>query len=250
MTGTAVQTRRELRKTYRLSVAVIPTHRPCLRVGLPLRVFATQAAKREAVVREILALISQGRAVLVGTPSVEASEALSAVLKQQQIEHEVLNALHHAREAAIVARAGQTGRVTIATNMAGRGTDILLDATVRAAGGLHVIATEMHSSQRIDRQLVGRAARQGDPGSYQFFLSWEDELLRCVPPDELKKWRQRASATPSGELSAKTSSKFRSAQRRLERQHAKQRKQLLKAEKARQQQHRQMGLDPYLELTE
>jgi preprotein translocase subunit SecA len=250
MTGTAVQARRELRRAYRLSVAVIPTHRPCLRKGLAVRVFATQAAKRQAVVEEIQALVAQGRAVLVGTPSVEASEALSAVLTQQQIEHETLNARQHAREAAIVAKAGQTGRVTIATNMAGRGTDILLDATVRGAGGLHVVATEMHSSKRIDRQLVGRAARQGDPGSFQFFLSLEDELLRCLPAKVVAAWRRKAPAASHGELPSAWSSGFRGAQRRLERQHAEQRKRLLKAEKERQKRHRQMGLDPYLELTE
>ena len=250
MTGTAVQARRELRRGYKLSVSVIPTHRPCLREGLPNRVFATQAAKWQAILEEVQRLIESGRAILCGTPSVHASEALSAILTEKGIEHEVLNAYQHEREASIVGKAGEKGRVTIATNMAGRGTDIILDEHVRKSGGLHVIATEFHSSKRIDRQLVGRAARQGDPGSFQFFLSLEDELLRCLPDAKVMAYRASARPNAQGEISGSWVKMFRRTQRFLEKQHSKQRKGLLKAEKERHKRHREMGLDPFLELTE
>ena len=170
MTGTAVQARKEFRKSYRLGVSVIPTNRPCIRTSRQPRVFTTLQAKWQAVTEETERLIQQGAAVLIGTPSVEASEALGPLLTQRCLEHQILNARYHELEAEIVARAGHVGRVTIATNMAGRGTDIILDNAVRDRGGLQVLATEMHSSIRIDRQLVGRSARQGDPGCYQFFF--------------------------------------------------------------------------------
>lgn len=250
MTGTAVQARRELRHTYRLKVTVIPTNKKCIRHRRPTRVFATLAAKHQAVATQIKQLTDEGRAVLVGTPSVEASEALGARLEKAGIEHQILNARFHAQEAAIVAQAGQPRRVTIATNMAGRGTDILLDPSVQANGGLQVIATEMHTSARIDRQLIGRAARQGDPGSYQFFLSLEDELLRCLEAARRQRLCKQAVPDSKGELPAGWVSLFRRTQRFLERQHRKQRKSLLKAEKHRSQAYRNMGLDPYLELTE
>ena len=134
--------------------------------------------------------------------------------------------------------------------MAGRGTDIILDEDVRKSGGLHVIATEYHSSKRIDRQLVGRAARQGDPGSFQFFLSLEDELLRCLPDAKVKAYRDSARPDAKGEIAATWVKMFLRTQRFLEKQHTKQRKGLLKAEKDRHKRHREMGLDPFLELTE
>jgi preprotein translocase subunit SecA len=250
MTGTASPARRELKRTYKLSVSVIPTHRPCIRQGLPPRIFLTMTQKQHAVADEILRLRKEGRAVLVGTPSVEASEALGELLKARDIPHQILNALFHEQEAEIVSHAGRFGRVTIATNMAGRGTDIHLDPDVSRSGGLHVIATEMHSSARIDRQLVGRAARQGDPGSYQFFLSLEDELLRCLSPDARKKKAATAQPDANGELPTSWLGYFQATQRFLERQHAKDRKNLLRAERQRNEQHRKMGLDPCLELTE
>ncbi|REJ88910.1 MAG: translocase [Planctomycetota bacterium] len=250
MTGTAVQAAGELRKVYRARVSVIPTHRPCLRRRFPPRVFSSLAAKRRAVAAEVSRLIGLGRAVLVGTPSVTASEGLRRVFEEQGIPHVVLNAVHHAREAEIVAEAGQPGRVTIATNMAGRGTDILLHADVRAAGGLHVIATEMHTSSRVDRQLVGRCARQGDPGSFQFFLSLEDELLSTLPPRDREALLRTAAAAPERELPSSQASIFVRAQRRLERMHAKQRKNLLKQEQLQRKRCREMGLDPFLEITE
>ena len=250
MTGTGVQVASELRRTFRLKTTVIPTHRPCIRRGLPTRVFATLAAKNTAIVTEIVHLRAANRSILVGTPSVERSELLARALKEVGIPHKVLNARFHKEEAEIVSRAGVAGAVTIATNMAGRGTDIILDDDVRKSGGLHVIATEMHSSYRIDRQLVGRAARQGDPGTYQFFLSLEDELLRCLDFKRLTRIRAAARPWAGGELSSAWLRFFRRTQRFLERQHAKQRKQLLKAEKMRTETYEKMGLDPFLEMTD
>ncbi|RMG36055.1 MAG: translocase [Planctomycetota bacterium] len=250
MTGTAVQAAREIRKTYGLSVTAIPTHRPCIRKGYPPRIFIDMRSKRQAIVEEIERLLAARRAVLVGTPSVEASEALGALLKARGIEHQILNARNPEREAEIVAQAGRSGRVTVATNMAGRGTDIRLTEELKRAGGLHVIATELHTSKRIDRQLVGRAARQGDPGSYQFFLSLEDELLRCIDPKKLDRIRRRARPDRKGELPRRWFRFFVRTQRYLERMHYKQRKDLQKADKQRQRAYRSMGLDPCLELTE
>ena len=250
MTGTAQPVRRELSKSYGLRVTVIPTHRPCIRQPLPPRVFATLAAKRAAVADEVAQHHAAGRAVLVGTPSVEASEALSALLESQGLSHQVLNARHHAREAQIVLEAGQPGRITIATNMAGRGTDILLHDDVRTAGGLHVIATEMHTAGRIDRQLVGRAGRQGDPGSFRFFLSLEDELLQSLTPAQQETLARQARPDARGELPAGWLGVFRKTQRRLERLHAGQRRNLLRQEQQVAREHALMGLDPYLELTE
>jgi preprotein translocase subunit SecA len=250
MTGTAVQSRRELHATYAISVSPIPTNRPCIRTGSPHRIFATLEHKRRAVVQEVARMHAAGRAVLVGTPSVDASEALGRALEGCGIEHQILNARWHEKEAEIVARAGETSSVTIATNMAGRGTDIQLDEKVRAAGGLHVIATEMHSSARIDRQLVGRAARQGDPGSYQFFLSLEDELLRVLKPEKLARLRRSAKPNAEGELSLTWLGLFRRTQRFLEKMHRKERKHLLRHERQRSDAHNHMGLDPFLELTD
>jgi len=254
MTGTAISLRAEMRRTYRMQVTAIPTHRPCIRTGLAPRVFATWQAKAEAIAAEIEAMLADGRSVLVGTPSIEASERLSRTLLERSLHHEVLNARFLKEEAAIVSQAGRRGQVTIATNMAGRGTDIILEDEVRRHGGLHVIATEIHSSARIDRQLVGRAARQGDPGSYRFFVSLEDELLRCMRPAALAKIQARAAAQcrASGnlELSKEFLAVFYRAQRLLERLHAKHRQHLLKYEDQRFKSHRQMGLEPFLELVE
>lgn len=250
MTGTGIPVRGEMRSTYRMQVTVIPTHRPNIRKGLPSRVFATWQAKAEAIAAEIEDVLAQGRSVLVGTPSIEASEKLSHTFTLHAIEHTILNARFLKEEADIVSRAGRAGQVTIATNMAGRGTDIILDDDVRAKGGLHVLATEIHSSARIDRQLVGRSARQGDSGSYRFFVSLEDELLRCLPPAKLVRLRQRAAAVGRLELPNEYLRIFYRAQRLLERLHARHRKMLLKFEDERFKSHRQMGLDPFLELIE
>ena len=250
MTGTAVQAAREIRKTYGLPVTPIPTHRPCIRHGNPARIFRSLEAKWDAIVETIEVVISAGRAVLVGTPSIEASERLGQLLKQRSIKHIILNAKYHEMEADIVKDAGKPGRVTVATNMAGRGTDIMLGEGVADNGGLQVIATEMHSSARIDRQLIGRAARQGDPGGYQFFLSLEDELLTSLEADVLEKIRQQSSPNKSGELPDGWHGFFRKTQRFIEKTHFKQRKDLLRQEKHRMEAYKRMGLDPCLELTE
>ncbi|WP_437202944.1 DEAD/DEAH box helicase [Planctomicrobium sp. SH664] len=250
MTGTASQARSEFKRVYGLKVSVIPTNRPCIRKGLPTRVFVSQAAKYGAIVDEVIRLAAQKRAILIGTPSVDASEMLSARLKGAQIHHVVLNARYHEQEAEIVAQAGRPGRVTIATNMAGRGTDILLEDVVRENGGLHVIATEMHTSKRIDRQLVGRSARQGDPGSFQFFLSYEDELLRVMKPEARARLIRRARPDANGELSRWSARLFTKTQKSLEKLHVKQRKRQLKYEKEQKKKYRKIGLDPFLEVAD
>jgi preprotein translocase subunit SecA len=178
MTGTAWEERHEFWEVYRLATVRFPTHRPRIREELPDRVFVTAEARWLGVVEEVLRLHALGRPVLIGTRSVEASEHLSGLLQARGLEHEVLNAVRHEEEAAIVARAGEARRITVATNMAGRGTDIKLAPSVAEAGGLAVIATERHESRRVDRQLFGRAGRQGDPGSAVCFVSLEDELIK------------------------------------------------------------------------
>ncbi|MGF1529864.1 MAG: preprotein translocase subunit SecA [Puniceicoccaceae bacterium] len=178
MTGTAETEASELHDIYRTNVMVIPTHRKCIREDLNDVVFKTRRAKYNAALKEIEEAHGRGQPVLVGTASVEASELLSRMLKRSKIPHTVLNAKFHAQEADIVSKAGSKGAVTIATNMAGRGTDIKLGEGVEALGGLYVIGTERHESRRIDRQLRGRCARQGDPGTTKFFVSLEDDLMR------------------------------------------------------------------------
>ncbi len=178
MTGTAETEASEFWSIYKLDVVVIPTNRPVIRDDRQDLVYKTKREKYNAVIDEIVKLVGEGRPVLVGTTSVEISELLSRMLKLRGIKHNVLNAKQHALEAQVVAEAGRSGQVTIATNMAGRGTDIKLTAEVKAAGGLAIIGTERHESRRVDRQLRGRAGRQGDPGSSQFFVSLEDDLMR------------------------------------------------------------------------
>ena len=178
MTGTAKTEEQEFRKIYGLNVLVIPTNKQVIREDYPDVIYKTKRAKYKAVINEIKERHQTGQPVLVGTTSIAQSEELSGYLKKQGIDHNVLNAKHHEKEAEIVAQAGQKNQVTIATNMAGRGTDIVLGAEVPALGGLHIVATERHESRRIDNQLRGRAGRQGDPGSTRFFLSLEDDLMR------------------------------------------------------------------------
>ena len=178
MTGTAETEASEFWSIYKLDVVVIPTNRPILRDDREDLLYKTKREKYNAVINEIVSLVGQGRPVLVGTTSVEISELLSRMLKLRGIKHNVLNAKQHQLEAQVVAEAGRAGQVTIATNMAGRGTDIKLTEEVKAAGGLAIIGTERHESRRVDRQLRGRSGRQGDPGSSQFFVSLEDDLLR------------------------------------------------------------------------
>ncbi len=185
MTGTAETEAGEFWDIYKLDVVVIPTNRPIARIDMNDRVYKTKREKYKAVIEEIESLVKQGRPVLVGTTSVEISEMLSKMLTMRKIEHNVLNAKLHQQEASIVARAGLTGTVTIATNMAGRGTDIKLSPEVKAAGGLAIIGTERHESRRVDRQLRGRSGRQGDPGSSVFFVSLEDDLMRLFSSDRI-----------------------------------------------------------------
>ncbi|MDL2291593.1 preprotein translocase subunit SecA [Bacteroides sp. OttesenSCG-928-F21] len=185
MTGTAETEAGELWDIYKLDVVVIPTNRPIARIDMNDRVYKTKREKYKAVIEEIEALVNAGRPVLVGTTSVEISEMLSKMLTMRKISHNVLNAKLHQREADIVAQAGMKGTVTIATNMAGRGTDIKLSAEVKEAGGLAIIGTERHESRRVDRQLRGRAGRQGDPGSSVFFVSLEDNLMRLFSSDRI-----------------------------------------------------------------
>ena len=185
MTGTAETEAGEFWNIYKLDVVVIPTNRPVQRIDYDDLVYKTAREKYNAVINEIVKLIEAGRPVLVGTTSVEISELLSRMLKMRGIKHNVLNAKQHQREAEIVAEAGKRGTVTIATNMAGRGTDIKLTPEVREAGGLAILGTERHESRRVDRQLRGRAGRQGDPGSSQFFVSLEDNLMRLFGSERI-----------------------------------------------------------------
>ena len=182
MTGTALTEAEEFHKIYGLDVVEIPTHRPMCRTDSSDVIYKSEQSKFEAVIDEIVEMHRQGRPVLVGTVSVDKSERLSRLLEKRGIRHNVLNAKQHEREAAIVAEAGQEGGVTIATNMAGRGTDIVLGNGIADRGGLHIIGTERHESRRIDNQLRGRAGRQGDPGSSRFYISLEDDLMRIFGP--------------------------------------------------------------------
>lgn len=174
MTGTAKTEEEEFLSTYNMRVIEIPTNRPIARIDYPERSSARRKLKFEALVNEVKQLHEKGQPVLVGTIAVETSELISKMLKKERIPHEVLNAKNHAREAEIIAKAGQVGSVTIATNMAGRGTDIKLSEESRALGGLAVLGSERHESRRIDNQLRGRSGRQGDPGFSQFLCSLED----------------------------------------------------------------------------
>jgi preprotein translocase subunit SecA len=247
MTGTAAQNWYELYRVYKLWVVCVPTNRPVIREHYPDRVFANEDAKFEAIVTEVQHMRSQGRSVLIGTRSVDKSEKLSALLTAAGVEHQVLNARNHEHEAKIVSQAGMPQRVTIATNMAGRGTDIKPAPEVIAAGGLHVLGTERHESLRIDRQLAGRAGRQGDPGSAQFFLSLEDELLEglgMARRETLRAYGQGAAGRDNwdGYLPL-----FKRAQRRVERRHYKNRVDLMVHEKQRQEILKDLGADPYVD---
>jgi preprotein translocase subunit SecA len=200
MTGTAETEAGEFWDIYELDVVVIPTNRPIARDDREDLVFKTKREKFNAVSDEIVRLVEQKRPVLVGTTSVETSELLSRMLKRKQIDHNVLNAKLHAREADIVRDAGQPGMVTIATNMAGRGTDIKLGPGVKEAGGLAIIGTERHDSRRVDRQLRGRAGRQGDPGSSQFYVSLEDDLMRMFGSERIAKVMDRLGLQEGEEI--------------------------------------------------
>jgi preprotein translocase subunit SecA len=217
MTGTAETEAGEFWDIYKLDVVTIPTNRPVARVDMNDRVYKTKKAKYAAVIAEIESLVKAGRPVLVGTTSVDISENLSRQLSMRHIPHNVLNAKLHQKEAEIVAQAGRAGTVTIATNMAGRGTDIKLPDDVKAAGGLAIIGTERHESRRVDRQLRGRAGRQGDPGSSVFFVSFEDQLMRVFATDRVMKTLDRLGFGEDEMIEAKMVNKsIENAQKRVE----------------------------------
>src|ERR1019366_532852 len=219
MTGTAETEATEFNDIYRLSVQVIPTNQPCIRIDKNDSIFKTRRDKFNAVVREIESANKRGQPVLVGTVSVESSEVLSRMLKRAGVIHTVLNAKFHQQESEIVARAGQRGAVTIATNMAGRGTDIKLGEGVRELGGLFVIGTERHESRRIDRQLRGRCSRQGDPGLTKFFLSLEDDLMRLFLQGNLASRLMEGSMQEGEELEHPWLNRsIESAQKKVEQQ--------------------------------
>jgi len=225
MTGTAQEIAPELWSAYRLPVVRVPTNRPLQRRDLGERVYATPDEKWRAIVERVRELTAAGRPVLVGTRSVGASDELSRLLTEAGLEHQLLNARQDKQEAEIVAQAGQQGRVTVATNMAGRGTDIRLGKGVEPLGGLHVIATELHEARRIDRQLFGRGGRQGDAGSFEAIVSVEDELSRVYLGGLLRGVARRLAR--GGTSPALLRKLIRLAQARAERSHAAIRRDLL-----------------------
>lgn len=249
MTGTAATSAPEMRKIYKTPVVLVPTNRPPQRKRQADQVYGTMLDKFKAIVQQTRQMIDQGRPVLIGTRSIDKSMILSKLLKEQGIPHDVLNANEIAREAEIVAQAGERARVTVATNMAGRGTDVKLSPGVRELGGMHVICTELHDAARIDRQLIGRCGRQGDPGSYCQYLSLDDDILRSgfgmKRYDALSAMGKKQSG-PFHSLAGI----FRKAQRKVERKHFRDRMMLLHHERERTRMQREMGQDPYLDTAE
>jgi preprotein translocase subunit SecA len=247
MTGTIATSRRELARTYDVAVDVVPTNKPAIRKRLPAVVTADYQGKLERIVAEIKDLHAIGRPVLIGTRSIDKSEDLSRLLEAAALPHTVLNARHIAQEAEIVAGAGELGQITVSTNMAGRGTDIKLGEGVAELGGLHVICTELHDSARIDRQLVGRCGRQGDPGTWRQYVALDDEILiAAYGPKRAKQvaasLRGKLGGNPERLLAA-----FKRAQRRVEARHRRQRRVLEYVERQRAEAHIQMSQDPYLD---
>lgn len=217
MTGTAMTEAGEFKQIYKMEVLSIPTHKECKRVDSNDEIYMTEREKYNAILKEVTEVHKQGRPILIGTESVEVSEKLSRIFKQNKLEHVVLNAKYHEKEAEIIAKAGHRGAITIATNMAGRGTDIKLDAGVADVGGLHVVGTARHQSRRIDRQLRGRSARLGDPGSTKFFVSFEDSLLRLFASPRLTSILQRFRPPEGEPISAGILNKsIETAQKRVE----------------------------------
>ena len=238
MTGTASSIAREFQKLYRLQVCRIPTNCPSVRQVLQPRVVDSIEARWKEIADDVELTCGTGRPVLIGTRTITQSQQLSETLSARGIPHEVLNALHHREEAAIIEEAGQPARVTVATNMAGRGTDIRLQGESRTRGGLHVICAEPHSAARIDRQLSGRCGRQGDPGTFQQFLSPQDEIFREA---ECQNQRRQSSDAPAVIAAA------RNAQTIVERRHAQQRSLLMQSALRQRQQLESLGLDPWLD---
>lgn len=229
MTGTALTEEQEFRDIYGMDVVVIPTNRPVQRIDHNDVVYKTKQEKYQAVVREVCTAHDKGQPVIVGTVTIETSELLSRMLEKEGISHSVLNAKFHEKEAEIVALAGQHGAVTIATNMAGRGTDIKLDDVAKEAGGLKIIGTERHESRRIDNQLRGRAGRQGDPGESRFYLSLEDDLLRLFGSDRMTEMLENMGIEEGEPIEHKMlSSTIEKAQRKIEENNFESRKNVLK----------------------
>lgn len=247
MTGTIATSAGELSRTYDVAVALVPTNKPAIRRRLQPAVCLDQADTFARIVAEVAELYAIGRPVLIGTRSIDKSEALSELLSAAGLHHTVLNARHIEKEADIVAQAGQHGQITVSTNMAGRGTDIKLGEGVFDVGGLHVICTELHDSARIDRQLVGRCGRQGDPGTWRQYVSLNDDILvQGFGPVRAARiisgLRRRLGANPESLLKT-----FRRAQRRVEARHRRQRRILEYVERQRAESHIQMSQDPYLD---
>ena len=230
MTGTASEASSEFWQIYHLPVVSIPTNRPCARKNLPTVVLPTEAVKWARIVQEIRQVHNTGRPILVGTRSVRASEQLSELLKAQTLDHQVLNAVYHKQEAQIVAQAGQRGKITVATNMAGRGTDIKLGRGVAQLGGLHVIAAEPNESARIDRQLYGRCARQGDPGTAQGIFSLNDEIVSRYAKNSIAYLKKRYPNSINDISSPLVRGVFHLAQARAERLALRQRKSVLRTD--------------------
>ncbi|HVK16619.1 MAG TPA: preprotein translocase subunit SecA [Fimbriiglobus sp.] len=246
MSGTLLPNFWELRKVYRRWTSKVPTNKPTKRTVFPDQVYPTEDAKFDAVVKKTQEMLKTNRPVLIGTRTVEASKKLSAKLTAVAVRHRVLNAEQNEGEAEVVAAAGQPGTVTVATNMAGRGTDIKLGEGVAEAGGLHVIGTERHEAERIDRQLQGRAGRQGDPGSAQFMLSLEDQLLEGLGTGKQRELNELGKAGGNRDWN-QYAPLFRVAQQRIERKHYRQRLDLMHYDKMRQEMLQDLGSDPYVE---
>ena len=237
MTGTAMTEKKEFRNIYGMDVVSIPTNRPVIRIDHEDAVYKTKGEKFAAVIHEVERAHATGQPVLVGTTNVETSELLSSMLKQAGIKHQVLNAKHHAMEAEIVANAGKHGQVTIATNMAGRGTDIKLDMEARMSGGLLVIGTERHESRRIDNQLIGRSGRQGDPGESKFFLSLEDNLLRMFGTEKFMELFRQMGVEEGEKIHHSLLTKaIANAQKKIEGNYFGMREQLLKYDRVNNEQ--------------
>lgn len=258
MTGTAYSSRKEFHKIYHMGVSVIPTNKPMQREEFPTKYFFSEEEKFETVVQDAIEIHNLGRPILIGTRSIARSEQVSRLLKEHNIDHEVLNAREIEREAEIIATAGKRGRITVATNMAGRGTDIKIagESEVEDAefnrrrdeiielGGMHVIGTEMHESSRIDQQLFGRCARQGDPGSVQLYVAAEDKLLESAYG---KQTAERYRKTGKTRTDSYWISLFKRAQQKVENQHYRSRRILMYNEKMLAKSQREMGLDPILD---
>lgn len=243
MTGTVANSARELEQIYRVRVCQIPTNRPPQRRQLSDRVLPDDAAKWKAIADSVQAIHRTGQPVLVGTRSIDKSELLAGMLRQRGIGHSVLNARNHEHESTLISAAGQVGAVTVATNMAGRGTDIRLSEEARTAGGLHVICSELHDSARIDRQLIGRCGRQGDPGTWQVFLSLDDDILRNgLTSASLARLKKRA-----GSDIQRLAPLFSRAQQKIEYRHFQARKLLMYQEQQRHEMQISLGMDPYLD---